>query len=195
MEYQDYYKVLGVQKDASADEIKKQYRKLARKYHPDVNSESGAEKQFKEIGEAYEVLSDPEKRKHYDQYGADWKTGKEREKYQRQYQQQYQQQGDGFSGNSGSFDFGGGFESAGEYSDFFESLFGKGRGRTRTRPSQSRGEDVHATISVSLNDVYGGASRRLSFEMRSMGSDGQMITEPKTLNVKIPKRHKGWPKD
>ena len=79
MKYKDYYKTLGISKTATAAQIKKEYRKLARKYHPDVNKASDAEQQFKELGEAYEVLKDPEKRKAYDQYGADWKTGKEQQ--------------------------------------------------------------------------------------------------------------------
>jgi len=96
MNYKDYYKTLGISKKATAAQIKKEYRKLARKYHPDVSKASDAEQKFKELGEAYEVLKDPEKRKLYDQYGADWKTGKEREQYQKQ--QQYQDTGFGSGG-------------------------------------------------------------------------------------------------
>ena len=91
MEYKDYYKILGVNKNATAAQIKKEYRKMARKYHPDVNKDADAEQKFKEVGEAYEVLKDPEKRKAYDQYGANWKEGKQQHEYQQQYQQQYQQ--------------------------------------------------------------------------------------------------------
>ena len=106
MEYKDYYKILGVSKNASSDQIKKEYRKLARKYHPDVNKDPDAEMKFKEVGEAYEVLKDPEKRKAYDQYGENWKAGKEQEQYQQQYQQQYHQtQGEG-GFYEGGFDFG-----------------------------------------------------------------------------------------
>ena len=91
MEYKDYYKILEVSKDASAEQIKKEYRKLARKYHPDVNKEPDAEKKFKDVAEAYEVLKDPEKRKAYDQYGENWKAAKDQQQYQEQYQKQYQQ--------------------------------------------------------------------------------------------------------
>ena len=118
MDYKDYYKILGISKSASSDQIKKGYRKLARKYHPDVNKENDSEKKFKEIGEAYEVLKDPEKRKAYDQYGANWKAGKEQQQYHQEYQQYHQQSRDtGFQGSG--FDFGGGFGGSGDYSDFF----------------------------------------------------------------------------
>ncbi len=116
MEFKDYYKILGVSKTATTEQIKKEYRKLARKYHPDVSKDPNAEKKFKEIGEANEVLKDPEKRKLYDQYGSNWKTGKQQEEYQKQYQQQHQ--GAGFDGG---FDFGGSFDNSREYSDFFET--------------------------------------------------------------------------
>ena len=86
MEYKDYYKILGLPKNATDAQIKKEYRKAARKYHPDVSKAANAEQKFKEVGEAYEVLKDPEKRKAYDQYGADWKTGKQQQEYQKQYQ-------------------------------------------------------------------------------------------------------------
>jgi curved DNA-binding protein len=101
VEFKDYYKILGVSKTATADEIKKEYRKLARKFHPDVSKDPDAEKKFKEIGEAYEVLKDPEKRKLYDQYGSNWKTGKQQEEHQKQYKSHYQ--GAGFDGG---YDFG-----------------------------------------------------------------------------------------
>jgi curved DNA-binding protein len=188
VEFKDYYKILGVDKKATADQIKKEYRKLARKYHPDVNKSPDAEKRFKEIGEAYEVLKDPEKRKLYDQYGAEWKTGKQQEEYRRQYEQQYQQrQQAGFG--SGGFDFGGGFEGSGEYSDFFEFLFGGGRGggRSSSRSRSRKGQDIDASIQIPLTDAFEGATRMMTFNMQSMGPDGRMITKPKTLNVKIPK--------
>ena len=132
MEYKDYYKILGVGKNASAAQIKKEYRKLARKYHPDVNKATDAEQKFKEVGEAYEVLKNPDKRKAYDQYGSDWKAGKEQQYQQQQHQQQQQYQDAGY-GSGGGFDFGGGFGGSGDYSDFFESMFGGGQRRRGCR--------------------------------------------------------------
>lgn len=117
MEYKDYYKILGVDRNADADAIKKAYRKLARKYHPDVNKESEAEAKFKEISEAYSVLSDPEKRKRYDNLGSDWQSGASHRPPPgggRQYQ--YRSTG----GPQGDF----GFRDAGDFSEFFQSLFG-----------------------------------------------------------------------
>jgi len=185
MNYKDYYKTLGISKKATAAQIKKEYRKLARKYHPDVSKASDAEQKFKELGEAYEVLKDPEKRKLYDQYGADWKTGKEREQYQKQ--QQYQDAG--FGSGGGGFDFGGGFENAGQYSDFFESLFGGGRqgGRSSRQNVQQKGEDINASIVIPLEDAFQGASRKITFETPSISPDGQRINKKVSLNVKIPK--------
>ena len=183
MEYKDYYKILGVDKKATAAQIKKEYRKLARKYHPDVSKDANAEQKFKEVGEAYEVLKDPEKRKAYDQYGANWKDGQQ----QQEYQQQYQHQGGGPGGGFGGFDFGGG---DGDYSDFFESLFGgggRGRGRSSRQSMKQKGEDVNATIVVPLKDAFEGSSRRISFEVQSTSPDGQPVMKPVSLNVKIPK--------
>jgi curved DNA-binding protein len=188
VEFKDYYKILGVSKGATANEIKKEYRKLARKYHPDVNKSADAEKRFKEIGEAYEVLKDPEKRKLYDQYGAEWKTGKQQEEFRKQYEQQYrQQQQPGFG--AGGFDFGGGFEGAGEHSDFFEFLFGGGRGSRRTsrRTYSRKGEDIEAAVQIPITDAFQGATRRITFNTQSVGADGRVTVKPKSLNVKIPK--------
>ncbi|MDH5395270.1 MAG: DnaJ domain-containing protein, partial [Gammaproteobacteria bacterium] len=132
MDYKDYYKIMGVEKDASQDEIKRAYRKLARKYHPDVSKEANAEARFKEIGEAYEALKDPEKRAAYDQLGANWKAG-----------QDFTPPPDWNAG----FEFtGGGYTSSNpsDYSDFFESLFGRGFGSTQAHRQQghyaARGE-------------------------------------------------------
>ncbi len=191
MEFKDYYKILGVSKNATAAQIKKKYRKMARKYHPDVNKASDTEQKFKEIGEAYDVLKDPEKRKAYDQYGSDWKTGKEQQQYQQQYRQQYQQQqrqGAGF-GAGGGFDFGGGFEDAGQYSDFFESLFGGGRqrGRAAGQSFRQKGEDVNASITVPLEDAFQGSTRKITFETPTLSPDGQLMNKIVNLNVKIPK--------
>jgi curved DNA-binding protein len=143
----DYYKILGLDKNAKADDIKKAYRKLARKYHPDLNPNNPeAQKTFQQINEANEVLSDPENRKKYDQYGENWKHADQYE----QAQQQQQQHGGGGNpfGNSGDFDFGGG-----QHSDFFEQFFG---GRTGSRGGGNiryRGEDLNASLEMNLTDV------------------------------------------
>ena len=152
MAFVDYYKILGIQKDASAEQIKKAYRKLARKFHPDVNpGDKEAEKKFKELNEANEVLSHPENRKKYDQYGENWKHGEEYAKAQQQQQRQYQsQQQGGFSGA----DFGEGED----FSDFFQSMFGGNSGGfgRNTRGSASgkfKGQDVSAEINLHLKDA------------------------------------------
>lgn len=153
MAFIDYYKILGIDKSATAADIKKAYRKLARKHHPDVNpNDKTSEQKFKEINEANEVLSHPENRKKYDKYGKDWQHGEAYEEAQRQQQsqRQYQQQGQGnFGGGTGGF-------GEGEFSDFFESMFGGGgassRGRGRT--SGFRGQDFNAELQLDLKDVY-----------------------------------------
>jgi curved DNA-binding protein len=151
MSYIDYYKVLGIKKDASQDEIKKAYRKLARKYHPDVNpNDKEAEAKFKEVNEANEVLSNPENRKKYDNYGKDWKHAEEFEKAKRQQRQYQSAPGGGFEG------FGGGY-TEGDFSDFFESMFG-GRASSRTGARggsvKFRGQDFNAELHLNLKDVY-----------------------------------------
>ncbi|MGG7436823.1 DnaJ C-terminal domain-containing protein [Chryseobacterium arthrosphaerae] len=155
MAYIDYYKILGVDKNATQDDIKKAYRKLARKHHPDLNpNDKEAEKKFKELNEANEVLSNPENRAKYDKYGEHWKHGEEYEKAQQQ-QRQYQQQqhsygGGGFSGA----DFGEGED----FSDFFQDMFG-GAGGGFGRSSRGRasgkfkGQDVHAELNLNLRDA------------------------------------------
>jgi curved DNA-binding protein len=148
----DYYSILGVNKNASADDIKKAYRKLARKYHPDVNpNDSEAHSKFQQINEANEVLSDPEKRKKYDQYGKDWKHAEEFEKAR-----QEQAQHGGFSSHFGSGNFG--FSSddmGGGFSDFFESLFGSGSrmGGGGRRTSAYKGNDFNAQLHLSFRDA------------------------------------------
>jgi curved DNA-binding protein len=177
MEHKDYYKILGVDKKVGADELKKKYRKLARKYHPDVNTDPGADLKFKDIGEAYEVLKDPEKRKAYDQFGASWKTGPQQQSQRRQYQRQSQQ---AYSGGFGD----------GDYSDFFESMFGGGGQRSSRggrHPFQQQGEDVDTTISIPLEDAYTGTSRTITFQTPEISAHGAVEYKKKTLNVKIPK--------
>jgi curved DNA-binding protein len=146
MAYIDYYKILGIDKQASTDDIKKAYRKLARKYHPDLNpNDKEANKKFQQINEANEVLSDPENRKKYDQYGENWKHAEQFEKAQA-------------AGGSGR----GPWEetefstepNAGEFSDFFESLFGRSRSGAKGRDMKFRGEDYHAELLLRLADAY-----------------------------------------
>ncbi|MEJ2603853.1 MAG: DnaJ C-terminal domain-containing protein [Gammaproteobacteria bacterium] len=179
MEYKDYYKIMGVGRDATQDEIKRAYRKLARKYHPDVSKEADAEARFKEVGEAYEVLKDPEKRAAYDQLGANWKAG-----------QEFRPPPDWDAG----FEFSGGGFTGGDasaFSDFFETLFGErgtGGGFRQTRGGFSaRGEDHHAKILIDLDDAFEGATRAISLTAPSVDSEGHLRTRQRTLNVRIPK--------
>lgn len=139
MEFIDYYKILGVEKNASAEDIKKAYRKLARKLHPDLNpNDKEAHKKFQQLNEANEVLSDPEKRKKYDQYGKDWEHAEqfEQQRAQRRSQPEYEQQ---FYGDSDT-----------DFSSFFESLFGSSGRKSRTK---FRGQDYNAELQINLNDV------------------------------------------
>lgn len=177
MEFRDYYQIMGVKRDATQDEIKRAYRKLARKYHPDVSKESNAESRFKEVGEAYEVLKDPEKRAAYDQLGANWKAGQDF-RPPPEWNQGFEFHGGGFTGADAS-----------QFSDFFESLFGRGfaqpeRGRTHF---QARGEDAYAKILIELGDAYQGASRTLTLKTTELGPDGRPRVKERTLNVRIPK--------
>lgn len=142
MEFVDYYKILGVAKNATDSDIKKAYRKLARKFHPDLNpNNKEAEKKFKEINEANEVLSDPEKRKKYDEYGADWMHAEEIKKA-RQQQQTHR--------NTRQQQDPGGFTD--EFSEFFESMYGQAGGSRRQ--TKFRGQDLHAELHLKLSDVY-----------------------------------------
>lgn len=142
MEFIDYYKVLGVDKSAKSEDIKKAYRKLARKHHPDLNpNDKEAQKKFQQLNEANEVLSDPEKRKKYDQYGKDWQHA---EQFEQARQSRQDQQGQ-WEQSFGDFDEGG-------FSGFFESLFGN-RG-ARNRQAKFRGEDYNASLQLNLTDAY-----------------------------------------
>ncbi len=182
MDYKDYYKILGISKEASQEEIKRAYRKLARKYHPDVNKAGDAELRFKEISEAHDVLKDAEKRKAYDALGSDWQAGQ------------------GFRPPPGADR---GFGRAGyrsqntsseQYSDFFESLFGGGRGHFSSENfssfqggHHSRGEDLHAKVSISLEDSYHGAKRTITLNRTVDDGKGRLVIQPQSLQVSIPK--------
>ena len=177
MEFKDYYQVLGVARDAPADEIKKAYRKLARKYHPDVSKEPDANTRMKEVNEAWAALSDPEKRAAYDQLGRghqpgqdfrpppDWDAGFE------------------FSGSGVPPD-----ESA-DFSDFFSQIFGRmGGARARQRGNfQARGEDHHAKVMLDIEDAFAGAERQIALRVPKADGQGRVTMETRTLNVKIPK--------
>ncbi|MGH8035582.1 MAG: DnaJ C-terminal domain-containing protein, partial [Lysobacterales bacterium] len=181
MKFKDYYEVMGVERKATQDEIKRAYRKLARKYHPDVSSEKDAEARFKEVGEAYEVLKDPEKRAAYDQLGSQWKAG-----------QDFRPPPNwdaGFefseSGRGRAEDFG--------FSDFFESLYGRQEGaaggfhRGHHAAMNQRGQDHHARVLVDLEDSFDGVDRQIGLRMPEVTPDGHVTTRDRTLNVRIPK--------
>jgi curved DNA-binding protein len=178
MEFKDYYEIMGVKRDATQDDIKRAYRKLARKYHPDVSKEARAEERFKELGEAYEVLKDPEKRAAYDQLGSNWKSG-----------QEFRPPPDWDSG----FEFrGGGFTPGGSaaFSEFFESLFGRGGSpgaRAGARAFHARGEDHHAKVLIDVEDAFHGATRVITLQVPELDAQGHVRMRERSLNVKIPK--------
>ena len=190
VKFKDYYEILGIPRTASAEEIKKTYRKLARKYHPDLNKSAGAEARFKEIGEANEVLSDPAKRSRYDQLGRDWQPGQ-----------------DFRPPAGGPFDFGGtpggggrGFQGQdmGEFSDFFEMLFGQNRGGRAPRGSHqnmwgaggegfpSQGQDHEAEISITLEEACHGSTKSISLQTTHQDPRVRTHAQTKTYQVKIP---------
>jgi curved DNA-binding protein len=191
MKFTDYYQVLGLQRGASQDEIKQAYRKLARKYHPDVSKESDAEARFKEVGEAYEVLKDPEKRAAYDRVGQGARHG-----------QDFQPPPDWDSG----FNFGqrganawGGEQQGGERSyfgadpsEFFEAMFGEQArqaraGRRGAQAGQRRGQDQHTRILIDLEDAYRGARRSVSLRFPVVDDEGNVTHGERTLEISIPK--------
>ena len=178
MEYKDYYAIMGVPRDATQDDVKRAYRKLARKYHPDVSKESDAEDRFKEVGEANEVLKDPEKRAAYDQLGANWKAG-----------QDFRPPPDWDVG----FEFrGGGYTnaSAADHSAFFEDLFGRGYaepGAGARHAFRRRGEDHHAKVLIDLEDSYAGTTRTISLRVPELADDGHVTLREHSINLRIPK--------
>lgn len=172
MEYKDYYKILGVARDASQDDIKRAYRKLARKYHPDVSKEADAESRFKDINEANEVLKDAEKRAAYDQLGSRWQAG-----------EQFRPP----PGWDAGFEFSGAPHQDGQaqnFSDFFAELFGRNAFRAQRRPA---GQDHHAKIMLDLEDAYRGGAHRIMLRVPEINASGHLAYRERSLNVQIPK--------
>ena len=178
MEFKDYYKTLGVPREATADEIKKAFRRLARKYHPDISKEHDAEARMKDVNEAYTVLSDAEKRAAYDQLGRGYRPG-----------QDFNPPPDWDSG----FEYSTHGFSPGEttdFSDFFAELFGRMGGRPpheRGGGFRARGEDHRAKVMLDLEDAFNGATRQISLRVPRQDSQGHVHIETRTLNVKIPR--------
>ena len=174
MDFKDYYKILGVEKTASADEIRTAYRRLARKYHPDLSKEPDAQARMQDINEARDVLADPEKRSAYDDLSSrphasqdfrpppDWNTG-------------YEFSGDG--------------AEEGDYSEFFSNLFGRGagRGQAHGRQMHMAGEDRHARVQIDLADSYQGATRTITLQQPVIDEQGRIARQERTLDVRIPK--------
>lgn len=175
MEYKDYYKVLGLKKTASPEDIKKAFRKLARTYHPDINTDAGAEAKFKEVNEAFEVLKDPEKRTAYDQLSAAPRWGGDNA-----------QSGGWDEGYSFSQDRSADADAGAGFGDFFDSLFRQQAG-ARGGMGGGMASDSHAKIEVSIEDAYRGASRALSLTMPVLGPDGRVMMQDRKITVQIPK--------
>jgi len=178
VKYKDYYAILGVRRDASVDEIKKAYRKLAQKHHPDVSKDSKAEEKFKEIAEAYQTLKDPEKRAAFDQLGSGYKPGEEIRPppdWERQFQERHPGNG-GFS-----------FDDL-DLGDLFESLSSRGRGAGRSRANvRFPGEDYEVTVKLPLEDAYRGTQVDLNLSVPEYDAQGRMRRVPKTIKARIPK--------
>jgi curved DNA-binding protein len=176
MEFKDYYEIVGVPRDATADEIKRAYRRLARKHHPDVSKDPQAETRFKELGEAYAVLKDPVKRAAYDRLGADWKAG-----------QDFRPPPDWNAG----FETSGGFTpgDTADFSDFFEALFGHslGGGREGRASFHAQGEDRHAKVLMDLEDAYNGATRTITLAGADVDGQGRASMRERKLNVTFPR--------
>ncbi len=189
VKFQDYYETLGVARTASADEIKKAYRKLAQKFHPDVNKNPGAEERFKQINEAYEVLGDPDKRKKYDSLGSNWRAGQEFTPPPGWENVHFEFRGAPGAGQQ--FDFG----DLGGFSDFFSQLFGggfpggrpgRGRGGGRGDAWAAPGQDEEAGIEISLEDAYHGAKKSIRLETAAMDERGRVRPQTRTYDVRIP---------
>ena len=178
MEYKDYYKILGLERTAAQDEIKRTYRKLARKYHPDINKDLNAEAKFKEVSEAYTVLGDVEKRAAYDQLGLEHAAGQEF-RPPPNWDSGFEFSGSGLGGQPG------------DASDFFEALFGGRRGHQpqsrRREEFHARGEDHHAKVQIDLRDTFEGATRAIALRVPELDAHGHVALRERTLSVKIPK--------
>lgn len=183
VKYEDYYEILGVNKSATEKEIQQAFRKMARKYHPDVNKASDAEAKFKEINEAYGVLKDPEKRKPYDQLGSNWKSGQD---FTPPPEWQGQQQN-----SSQGFDF----SRQGDSSDFFEILFGGGSGsfggfsgfeQQRKRRMSQHGEDRHAELEISFEEAFTGGNRNVRLQLQEIQINRNIANRIKEYQIKIP---------
>ncbi len=190
MEYIDYYKVLGVSRNATQDEIRKAFRKHARLYHPDVNKSEDADAQFKKINEAYEVLKDPEKRKHYDTYGKNRQQAAQggAEPF---WNQHYSQGGPGSRSRTFTFGRDGSFEEASGFSDFFKDLFGGGFEQKSGsdfgyQPFDRAGRSQEAEITVSLSDVINGATKSIALQTYRAGRSNQAGPTTRNFQVKIP---------
>ncbi|MDD4915584.1 MAG: DnaJ C-terminal domain-containing protein [Methylococcales bacterium] len=173
MQYKDYYQILGVNRDAAVADIKKAYRKLARKYHPDVSKEADAESRMKDVNEAYAVLSDTEKRAAYDQLGHNYHSGQEFHPP---------------PGWDAGFEFSG--ADGADFGDFFSQLFGRmgaGRRHGGFETAAGRGEDHHAKVLLDLADAFHGATRQITLRAPRIDHSGHVVLDTRTLNVKIPK--------
>ena len=186
MEFKDYYTVMGLARDAAPDDIKRSYRKLSRKFHPDVSKEKDADARFKELGEAYDVLKDPDKRSAYDRLGANWKEGQD---FRPPPDWNAGAEHAGRPGEQWDFSSAG----AGDRSDFFESLFRQGFAGGGARASGQRGsfsapgEDRHAKIQIDLEDAYTGATRTISLRVPEMSAQGHVVPREHQITFSIPK--------
>ena len=163
MEYKDYYKVLGIERTATQDEIKRAYRKMARKYHPDVNPGADADAKFKAAGAAYDILSDPEKRAAYDRFGADWDQPRPDPAQETRWQ--------------GGF----GFDERDINPDMFRDFFGQRFG------SRSMRQDQHARLEIALEDAIAGARHTLTLQVPQMDATGRVTLETRQVDLRVPK--------
>ena len=184
MKFQDYYQTLGIPREASADDIKRAYRKLARRYHPDINKEKGAEERFKAINEAHEVLANPETRKRYDELGANWREGQEFRPPPgwEQFFSQGGQQSHAYRR------FQGGEFGQGGFSDFFEALFGQAMGGRARSQSAPRAHALEAELAISIEEAFRGTAKTFTFHYAAPLPHGEMVERKRTLKVQIPPR-------